>query len=232
MATIRQIRIASYNIHRCVGIDGRCDPGRVAEVLREIEADVVALQEVDADHWVQGGIDQLEFLAAATGFEAVPGPTLRGHRGHYGNALLTRLPLHTVYRHDLSVVGREPRGVIDVDVEAHGRYLRVVTTHLGLRPLERRTQLRALVGLVDKRESERVVLLGDMNEWMPGALRALHTRLAAAPRLRTFPAYRPMLALDRIWVRPRGSMRDVRVHHSHVARMASDHLPLVASIDL
>lgn len=232
MAASRQIRVVSYNIHRCIGTDGHCDPHRVAAVLREIEADVIALQEVDADHWVEGGVDQLEFLAEATGFEAVGGPTLRGHRGHYGNALLTRLPLQGVERHDLSVAGREPRGVIDAEVDVHGRRLRVVTTHLGLRPLERRTQLRSLADLMDRRPDDHVVLLGDMNEWMPGALRGLHARLAAAPRLRTFPAYRPVLALDRIWARPRDSIRDVRVHHSRIARIASDHLPLVASIAL
>lgn len=224
--------MASYNIHRCIGADGRCDPDRIAAVLQEIEADVIALQEVDADHWVKGGIDQLDFLAQSTGFEPVPGPTLSSGSGHYGNALLTRLPLKAVRRHDLSVVGREPRGAIDVDLDADGQLLRVVATHLGLRPRERRRQLRALADLMDTEGDVRAVLLGDMNEWIPGALRGLHARLAASPALRTFPARRPLLPLDRIWVHPRESFREIRVHRSLSAAIASDHLPLVASIAL
>jgi len=228
----REIRIASYNIHRCIGGDGRCDPSRIAAVLREIGADVIALQEVDSEHWGEGGGDQLAVLAAATGYEPVAGPTLKSSGGHYGNAILTRLPLRSVRRHDLSVVGREPRGAIDAELDATAGSLRVVATHLGLRPRERRQQLRALAALVDEGGGWRGVLLGDMNEWVPGALRPLHARLAALPALRTFPARRPLLALDRIWVGPRQSFHSARVHRSPAAVAASDHLPLVASIEV
>jgi endonuclease/exonuclease/phosphatase family metal-dependent hydrolase len=226
----RRIRIASYNVHRCIGGDGRCDPARIASVLRELEADVVALQEVDSDHWVRGGIDQLVFLAEAVGFEAAAGPTVSRGSSHYGNALLTRWPLRRVRQHDLTVSGREPRCAIDAEVDVDGALLRVVATHLGLGQRERRRQLRMLAGLMDGDSAERVILLGDMNEWIPGALQPLNARLAPSPRLRTFPARRPLLALDRIWVRPRGALQDARVHWSRAAAAASDHLPLVASL--
>lgn len=227
---IQQIRIASYNVHRCIGADGRCNPERIAAVLQELDADVVALQEVDSDHWVKGGIDQLAFLAEAVGFEAAAGPTIRNGNSHYGNALLTRLPLRGVRQHDLTVRGREPRCAIAAELDVDGLPLYVVTTHLGLGQRERRAQLRMLAGMMDDESAERLILLGDMNEWIPGALQPLHSRMAPSPRLRTFPARRPLLALDRLWVRPRGSLRDVRVHWSRAAAVASDHLPLVASI--
>jgi endonuclease/exonuclease/phosphatase family metal-dependent hydrolase len=122
--------MATYNIHSGVSADGRCDPSRIAAVIDELSADVVALQEVESHH---SHLETLDFLAARTGMTAVAGPTLLRSAGDYGNALLTRAGLLDLRRIDLSVPGREPRGAIDAVVHAGRRRLRILATHLGRR---------------------------------------------------------------------------------------------------
>ena len=123
--------VATYNVHRCIGADGRHDPDRVAAVIRELDADVVGLQEVDAKPHIEAGLDQVVYLAEATGLTGIAGPTLTRHYGEYGNALLTRLPVRGATLLDLSVADREPRGAIDAEVDADGVRCRVLVTHLG-----------------------------------------------------------------------------------------------------
>lgn len=136
---MKQLCLATYNIHRAVGRDGRFDPARIQRVIAEIDADVVALQEVESHH---GGFDMLAYLATQTSLTPVAGPTLAHATGEYGNAVLTRASLLDVQRLDLSVPHREPRGALDVLLDWGGAPLRVVATHLGLRPAERRHQIR------------------------------------------------------------------------------------------
>lgn len=226
------LRIASYNVHRAVGTDGRFAPERILGVLREIDADVVALQEVEAH---DSGEDMLRWLAAETGFEAVAGTTLIRHDGHFGNGLLTRLPVEEHHLLDLSWRGREPRGAIAADIRLNGSgRLRVVATHLGLRPAERRDQVQRLIKLFTDAPRERGVLLGDVNEWFLWGrpLRRLHRYFSHTPAVPTFPSPLPFLALDRMWAHPRSMLRDLRHHKSKLARVASDHLPLVATLEL
>lgn len=232
MGLPERIVVATYNVHRCVGTDGRHDPDRIAAVIREIRADAIALQEVDSRAGVEGGIDQFAWLARATGMRPIAGPTLRDHRGHYGNAVLTRLPVLETRRVDLSVPGREPRGALDVELGAEGERLRLIVTHLGLRWSERRRQVARLVALVGASTPGLLALLGDMNEWIPvgHSLDPLRRVLGRAPRRRTFPAPRPLLALDRIWCRPASALQALRVHATPLARVASDHLPLRAEL--
>jgi len=226
-----RLRVASYNIHCGIGRDRRFAPQRILDVLAEIDADLVALQEVGSR---TNGVELLAWLAAGTGLRAVAGPTLVRPDGPYGNALLARCPVAAVDHLDLGVAGREPRGAIAADVDcAAGPRLRVVVTHLGLRPAERREQVRRLLGLCNGRDTP-TVLAGDFNEWLrcsapPRRLRA-HFRPTPAPA--TFPAALPVFALDRIWARPRSILAGVAVHASALARVASDHLPLVATLDL
>jgi endonuclease/exonuclease/phosphatase family metal-dependent hydrolase len=139
VADVTPLRLATYNIHRAVGRDGRFDPARIQRVIAEIDADVVALQEVESHH---GGFDMLAYFATQTGLTAVPGPTLVHATGEYGNALLPRASLLDVQRLDLSVPNREPRGALDVLLDCGGAPLRVVATHLGPRPAEHRYQVR------------------------------------------------------------------------------------------
>jgi endonuclease/exonuclease/phosphatase family metal-dependent hydrolase len=226
--------VASYNIHECVGGDGRRDPARIAAVLREMDADVIGLQEVDARPSATSESMQMEYLAATLGLHAVAGPTLQRLTGEYGNALLTRRRVLDVRKIDLTVYRREPRGALDVDLDIDGAAVRVVVTHLGLLPGERRKQVRRLVDLLGESRSDVVILCGDINEWFAVGrpLRWLHARLGRTAGIATFPAAFPVFALDRIWVHPRTALAKVTAHATPIARRASDHLPLLADIQL
>lgn len=225
--------VATYNIHRCVGTDGQADPQRISKVLEEIGADLVALQEVGAESHPEPDVDQFDFLAQATGMRAVAGPTLADGRTRYGNALLTRLELESVEQIDLSVSGREPRGAIEAVIKSGVGLLRVLATHLGLRAKERWTQAQTLAHhLGDGHNETGVVVLGDLNSISGSSLAPLRSRMGRLPGRRTYPARRPFLPLDRIWVRPPSLLAGLRVHRSPLARAASDHLPLVAELRL
>jgi endonuclease/exonuclease/phosphatase family metal-dependent hydrolase len=223
--------VASYNVHRCLGGDGRRDPDRIAAVIDEMGADVVGLQEVDASVHPRFGVDQFAHLARATRSTAIAGPTLRSHRGRYGNVLLTHVPVVGVRLIDLSVPGREPRGAIDADLEVDGARIRVVVTHLGLRGAERRRQVVRLLRRLEEPRVGLALVLGDLNEWLAPArvLRCLRARFAG-PAVRSFPARLPLIALDRVLVQPPGALVDVHAHGSRLARVASDHLPVRAVV--
>jgi len=227
-----RLRIASYNVHSAIGRDRQCDPSRILGVLREIDADIVALQEVEAH---DSGADMLDYLARETGFHAIAGATLRRHDGrNFGNGILTRWPASAINLVDLSWRRREPRGAIAADLDCAGKPLRVVATHLGLRPAERREQVERLLRLFSWKEDDRAVLLGDLNEWFLWGrpLRHLHRYFDETRAVATFPSRRPLLALDRVWTHPGRMLKDVRAHRSALAGVASDHLPLVATLEL
>jgi endonuclease/exonuclease/phosphatase family metal-dependent hydrolase len=225
--------VASYNVHRCIGRDRCHDPARVARVIDELDADVVALQEVDYGYHVRHGVDQLRVLAEATGHESVWGPVLYGPRGQYGNALLTRHEVLAVRAIDLSVASYQRRGALDVDLAVQGSPVRVIAAHLGLGLRERAIQVQRLLQVLDTADDQPLILLGDFNEWRPPSapLRHLHRRFGRTPAVRSFPAAFPLLALDRVWVRPRHALVAVDVHASRGARRASDHLPVRAVIE-
>lgn len=230
----RLLLAASYNVHGCVGLDGRQDPDRIARVIRELEADIVGLQEVGSRSGAAGQVRQLERLASASGFHSIAGPTILHGNDDFGNVLLTGRRAREIRRLDLSLPGREPRGAIDVDLDIEGVHLRVIVTHLGLRPVERRFQVKRLLDVLSLEAGVLTVVMGDINEWLPGSrpLRWLHRRLGRAPALPTFPSFLPLLALDRIWVWPMMALAAIDVHGTPAARVASDHLPLKAAIDV
>ncbi len=223
------LTVATYNIHSAVGTDGRFMPSRVADVLQEIEADIIALQEVPLGG---GGMPNVyEMLREATGFYGVDGPTQYGPGRRFGNAVLSRYPIRARRAIDLSHGRREPRGAVDADIDCHGHPLRVIATHLGLLPGERRYQVRRLLQVFDT-DRMPVILMGDLNEWFVWgrALRWLVSHFEAVPNIATFPSRLPFLALDRIWIRPRHRLVHVEVHRTRLSRIASDHLPLIAHI--
>lgn len=230
----RCISVATYNIHRCKGRDGRRDPNRIARVLSEIDADIIGLQELDFRHYPKGKCCKIEDIVSDTGLNVVYGYTLPEHAGRYGNALLTHHRVLDVRRINLSVPGREPRGAVDVDLEIDGETVQVIVTHLGLRAFERKRQVSRLLEAVAKEKHRLIIVLGDFNEWMPKnrRVRSLCTHFGKCPTLRTFPSLYPVLPLDRIWVRPVDALAEICVHDTPIARIASDHLPLKATITI
>jgi len=227
------LHVGSYNIHRCVGTDRRCDVQRVADVIKEMGCDTIGLQEVDSSPGEHSDSSQLEFLAEATGMQAIAASTIIKHDRAYGNALLTRRKILDVRRHDLSFLRFEPRGALEVDLEVAGACVRVFVMHLGLLPVERRYQMRKVLGILRAMPMDQpIVVLGDINEWLPLSrpLRWLHGLMGTPPWQRTFPVYAPMFALDRVWVRPRGSLLQFGVHRSKLSRYASDHFPVKAVV--
>jgi endonuclease/exonuclease/phosphatase family metal-dependent hydrolase len=233
------LAVATYNVHACVGTDRRYDPARVAAVLRELGADIISLQEVGGQRRPGQLPDQAGFLAEETGLEIVAGPNRNYRRSRFGNAILTRFPVLAARYIDLSVPGCEPRGALDVDLDIgerlDGRVLRVVATHLGLRGGERRAQTMRLLDALAATgggSDTAILMMGDLNEWRGrrGGIRALDRELGHAPAPRTFPSWCPILPLDRIYAGPPALVRDVIVHRSPLARLASDHLPLRARL--
>lgn len=223
------IRIATWNVHGFVGLDGRFDPERAARVLARLRPDVVAVQEVVG---LDGGGDGFDFLRQAVGgTEAVAATVRRRTAGVYGQVLISRIPLRDRKVIDLSVKGREPRRAIEVLIDTPGAPTRIIATHLGLAGAERRFQIGELCGLVQARPDLDTVLMGDVNDWRGNgfAERRLSTLLGPGTRSRTFPATWPLLPLDRIWARTRGRVIGSRVVRE--AGLASDHLPLVMELD-
>ncbi|MCE5245190.1 MAG: endonuclease/exonuclease/phosphatase family protein [Syntrophobacteraceae bacterium] len=225
---------ASYNVHRCVGLDRRFDPDRIARVIGEIDADIIGLQEIDSRFYQNGEHGHVDYLAKATGLNAIMGPTLRKSGGRYGNGLFTKHDIRDVRRIDLSVPGRQPRGAIDVELDVNGESVRVVVAHLGLGLRERRRQVKRLCEVFcSDQKSQIQIVLGDFNEWMPKGkpLCWIHDHFGKPPARLTFPSVFPLLALDRIWIRPLEALVSMRAHVTAESRIASDHLPVKAYID-
>lgn len=227
-----RLTLATYNVHCCIGSDHRYDPERILGVLHELDADIIALQEVEHRPWQ--GRELLAWLGEKAGYATIAGPTLLREANRYGNALLTRARVINARRVDLSMPGREPRGAIDVDLDWRGVPVQLVATHLGLKPAERRAQTLRLLELFNPSDGRLAVLMGDLNEWFlwGGPLRWLRALFGRTPEPLTFPARWPVFALDRIWVRPASSLRAVAAHRSALARLASDHVPLKATIEV
>lgn len=226
-----RVRVATYNVHSGVGVDRRFRPERIAGVIDELRADVVALQEVLSP---VRAFDVHGHLREASGLHLVTMATMQLAGGTFGNALLSRWPILDLVEHGLTVGNREPRGAIDATIGRDARELRVIATHLGLRAAERSEQLSRLLDLVKASTDVPTVLAGDFNMTRGRAreLRAHAAHLGKHDALATFPSIAPVLPLDRIFALHGASIIDVAVHRSRRARVASDHLPLVATIEL
>jgi endonuclease/exonuclease/phosphatase family metal-dependent hydrolase len=226
--------VVSYNVHQCVGRDGRGDVGRIARVLSDLDAQLIGLQEVGTDLLGITASSQMEYLAQSTGLQAIAGMTFEKKTGPFGNVLLTGWQVLASRVHDLSVPGREPRGAIDAELDIAGHNVRVMVTHLGLRAAERRYQARRLLEILSHGPHRFVIMLGDINEWVLRSrpLRWFHVRFGTPPAPRTYPSWLPLFALDRIWVLPREVLLEVRTQNTPLTRIASDHLPVKALLRL
>ncbi|CAM5195876.1 Metal-dependent hydrolase, endonuclease/exonuclease/phosphatase family OS=Bosea thiooxidans OX=53254 GN=SAMN05660750_03791 PE=4 SV=1 [Bosea thiooxidans] len=228
--------VASYNVHKCVGVDGRFDPTRIAQVIREIAPDIIALQEADKRFGARHGLLDLARLKDETGLVPVPVESANAAaHGWHGNVVLIRQGLVRDV-HQVSLPGLEPRGalVVDIDLES-GAELRIVAAHLGLLRRSRSQQARMLIEIMRSRDERATLLLGDLNEWRLGdrsALRELGPAFGALPMpVPSFPSGLPLLALDRIIADRPEILSDVAVHDTPLARVASDHLPIKAFVD-
>ena len=230
------LRVATYNIHRCRGIDGRTRPQRIAAVLRTIDADVVALQEVVGAGPRGGGHAEELGAMLGMGWVMAPARELRGHQ--FGNAVLSRFPIMHHSEHDLSWKTCEPRRMQRVDIAVHGCTLHLYNVHLGTAILERRHQAQRLASMVsDRHIAGPKLVLGDFNEWMRGlATKMLSERLNSIDlrnhlqRRRTYPGLFPILHLDHIYYAGRVEIVGIDLPRTRVSLVASDHLPLVADV--
>jgi endonuclease/exonuclease/phosphatase family metal-dependent hydrolase len=233
------IRVATYNIHRCRGMDRRVVPARVADVLREINADVVAMQEVVGAG--PEGAGQAEEIGAALGMGWVMAPVRHLRKHLFGNVVMSRFPILHHGQYELTWRTCEPRGCQRADLDlGEGRVLHVYNVHLGTAVLERRYQAPRLASFVhDRRIHSPKIILGDFNEWMRGlatrTLTSLFQSINLQPdlrRKRTYPGFFPLVHLDHIYYEGEVDVRSVDLPRTRKALMASDHLPLVANLTI
>lgn len=229
--------VATYNIRKCVGLDWRRRPDRVIDVLAELHADIVCVQEADRRFGERRGTLPTGALLAEAGLRVVPVDSNDASHGWHGNAILVSRRAEPRAARRIDLPSSEPRGAVIADLELDGRRLRVVAAHLGLRARDRARQAETiLAALSEAEESEGPALeivAGDLNTWQPNGLsmRVFERRLTAAPGLPSFHASTPMAPLDRILVGPGGRILRHGVHRSALARRASDHLPVWADVE-
>ena len=227
------LRVASYNIRKAVGTDRHRSPQRILDVLAEIDADVVAVQEADRRFGARlaalppGLIEQ-------SGYEVIAVAARDGSIGWHGNALLVRRGARVEATGRVPLPMLEPRGAVLADLEIKGQPLRVVGMHLDLSGLHRRRQGHAITSAVGERAARPTVLMGDTNEWRPhaGCLADFAHLFRIAPTGPSFHSRRPVGRLDRIMVSDGVEIVNCGVHHSALAARASDHLPVWADIDV
>jgi len=226
------LRIATYNVHKCRGLDGRVRPERIAKVIAALDADVVALQEILQD--------QAHQLASELKYSYCFGENRQVRKQGYGNATLSRLPFGEIKNYDLTHGGRERRGVLRSDVILQKGLVHLFNVHLGTAFLERRFQGRELIGpriLAQLGLTGPRVIVGDFNEWTRGLCSTLMSAQFAAADLkkfsrsaRTYPGILPMMSLDHIYFDRTMELESLELFRSRTALIASDHLPLVAEV--
>lgn len=226
-----RLRLATYNVHKCRGIDWRVNPARVMRVIRELEADIIAVQEVFAQ--------QADYLSRALGIAHVFGPARELRGDNYGNAVFSNVPIVASCNYDVSIERKEPRRCLRVDLQlGDATVLHVFAVHLGTSYLERRHQVHKLMAQEVAGNTDLAgarVLVGDFNEWTRGLVtQTLSRHLQSADimqylkRGRTYPGVLPFLHLDHIYYEPPLQLIGMHLHRSATSLLASDHLPLLA----
>ncbi|WP_294327432.1 endonuclease/exonuclease/phosphatase family protein [uncultured Sphingomonas sp.] len=228
------IKVASYNMRKAIGTDRRRMPERTLEVLREVDADIIALQECDRRLGERAGVIPLHMLDEHSPWKAVPIAIRAQSMGWHGNALLVRKDATVSAPRRIEIPALEPRGAVRADITLNGMTVRVVGMHLDLSGLWRRKQASAILHEVDGCEPALPsVLMGDLNEWTPqsGCLRDFGRNHRFAETGPSFHAKHPVGRLDRIMVSSELRVVESGTHHSAAARKASDHLPIWATIE-
>jgi endonuclease/exonuclease/phosphatase family metal-dependent hydrolase len=227
------ILVASYNMRKAIGTDRRRRPERTIEVLNEIGADVVALQEADRRFGARASALPLHMIEEHSDYKPVPFEARSGSLGWHGNALLVKKHVEIVHKELVHLPSLEPRGAVMADLRVGGEELRVVGMHLDLSGLWRRRQAHAVLAHLATHEPDApTVLMGDLNEWSAsgGCLRDFGQHHRFADCGRSFHARRPIAQLDRIMVSRKLDILESGAHHSPASRKASDHLPIWARI--
>jgi endonuclease/exonuclease/phosphatase family metal-dependent hydrolase len=244
MREAKALRVITYNIHSCLGTDGRRLPERIAQAIASLDPDIVALQEVDVNRARSSQLDQAHQIAYFLNMAYFFHPSFQVAEEQYGNAILSRLPMQLVKAGPLPRRGSlEPRGVLWVEVSWRDLKLQVFNTHFGLSPAERRAQLKAILGpdwLSHSVCTGPVILCGDLNtpprSLLCQSFRARLNDAAAVSRHRhlrgTFPSRLPLVRLDHIFVSPEIQVIRAEVAISPLLKVASDHLPFLAELSI
>jgi endonuclease/exonuclease/phosphatase family metal-dependent hydrolase len=236
-----RLRVLTYNVHSCRGTDRRHDPARIADVIAQSSPDVIALQELDVGRLRTGHVDQANLIADYLKMEAHFHPALHVEEEKYGDAILTALPSRLVRAAALPSIG-EPRGALWIEIDFAGQKLQIVNTHFGLRPRERLTQAIELLGEgwlgSDRCRDNPTLFVGDLNAVPRSATYGLLARHMRAPslaggrrRAATFPSRFPLVRIDHVFTNEKLAIKEVAVVDSPLARVASDHLPLLATLE-
>ena len=227
-----RLTFASYNIHKAIGLDRRRDPERIIAVLRELDADIIALQE--ADRRFGERVSALpKTLLDDTPWQIVPVARRPRSIGWHGNAMLVRRDFDILQAEAIELPRLEPRGAIRADLRIEGLELRMVGAHLDLSGMRRRAQLKTILShCAGQGGSLPTVLMGDFNQWSQrrGAMRSFGREWQVLETGRSYPSRRPIAALDRIVASPQWHCLDSGIHHSALAAQASDHLPIYAEL--
>lgn len=228
------IKVASYNIRKAIGLDRRRNPARILDVLHEIDADVVALQEADRRFGSRTSAIPVGMIADHSAYKPVDYDIRPGGIGWHGNAILVKRHVDILSHTPIHLPVLEPRGAVMAELGVHKTRIRVVGMHLDLSGLWRRRQVRAILAQLASRPPMPTVLMGDLNEWARdgGCLTEFARGFRVADTGRSFHSRRPMAALDRIIVGPDFDLAEAGVHRSACSSRASDHLPIWANLTL
>ncbi|MEX2963574.1 endonuclease/exonuclease/phosphatase family protein [Microbulbifer sp. TYP-18] len=250
----RTLRIMTYNVHSCLGMDGKYAPGRIARIIARYQPDVVALQELDVSRARSGGVDQAQQIAHYLEMEFQFHPAIHLEEERYGDAILSHLPMRLIKKGTLPgppglgspgfLPGlNEPRGAVWVEITHNGEKIHLINTHLGLSKSERLRQIEALLGprwLANPRCKDPKVLMGDFNT-LPNSVeynrlaRRLHDAQLHAPghrALGTFPSRMIQVRIDYVFIERHIRVTKIQVPRTELTRLASDHLPLIVDIEL
>jgi endonuclease/exonuclease/phosphatase family metal-dependent hydrolase len=243
----RRLRVATYNVHGCVGMDGQRSEGRIAEVIASMSADIVGLQELDLGRPRSAHADQVALIAARLDWKYHFHPAMRSGGEQYGNAIVSRFPIGLKRAAEMPGTPpwycREQRIAIWMQAQTDLGPVHVINSHFGLGRSERRLQAKLLIGpdwLGSVPAEEPAILLGDFNSvrlsrayrLIATHLRDVRTIVKQPGPFRTFPTRFPSIAVDHIFVNAALSPTQLNVHRTPLARLASDHFPLVCELTL